>query len=85
MLRYVREGVKKPGYFTVRLTAALTPLRSAFNASFGLLLTLYYDYMCSKTDFTEEKGNFHQTTRIPNSIIQSHQMIICKRPALKMR
>ena len=23
--------------------------------------------MCSETDFTQEKGNFHPTTRIPNS------------------
>ena len=34
---------------------------------FGVLLTLYYDYMCSETDFTQEKVNFHATIGIPNS------------------
>ena len=34
---------------------------------FGVLFTLYYDYMCSETDFTQEKVNFHATTGIPNS------------------
>ena len=34
---------------------------------FGVLLTLYYDYMCSETDFTQEEVNFHPTTGIPNS------------------
>ena len=28
---------------------------------------LDYDYMCSETDFTQEKVNFHATTGIPNS------------------
>ena len=30
-------------------------------------LTLCYDYMCSETEFTQEKVNFHATSRIPNS------------------
>ena len=32
----------------------------------NVLLTLYYDYMCSETDFTQEKVNSHPTTVIPN-------------------
>ena len=31
-------------------------------------LTPDNEHMCSETDFTQEKGNFHPTTRIPNSI-----------------
>ena len=34
------------------------------------------------TDFTQEKGNFHPTNRIPNSVIGSLQIIICKGTAL---
>ena len=30
-------------------------------------LTWEYDYMCSETDFTQEKSHFHPTARIPNS------------------
>ena len=26
-----------------------------------------YEYMCSETDFTQEKSDFHPTSRIPNS------------------
>ena len=33
---------------------------------FGVFLTLYYDYMCSERDLTQEKGHFHPTSRIPN-------------------
>ena len=44
------------------------PPYSHFFVSFvNVLLTLYYDYMCSETDFTQEKVNFYPTTRIPNS------------------
>ena len=34
------------------------PLRSAFCDFFGVLLTLYYDCMCSEMDFTPEKSNY---------------------------
>ena len=34
---------------------------------FGVFLTLDYDYMCSETDFTQEKSHFHPTSIIPNS------------------
>ena len=33
---------------------------------FGMFLTLDYDHMCSEKDFTQEKGHFHPTSRIPN-------------------
>ena len=49
------------GYFTVRLTVSVDPpppLRSAFWDFFCVLLTLYYHYVCSETDFTQEKGVF---------------------------
>ena len=45
------------GHFTVRLTVSVdppAPLRSAFRDCFGVLLTLYCDYICSETDFTQE-------------------------------
>ena len=31
------------------------------------ILILHYDYMYTETDFTQEKGHFHSTSRIPNS------------------
>ena len=40
--------------------------RKLFVIFFGVLLTLHYDYMCSETDFTQEKVNFHATFGIPN-------------------
>ena len=50
---------KKTGYFTVRVTASVYHpplLRSAFcELFFGVLLTLYFDYICSEMDFTPEK------------------------------
>ena len=53
----LRVGVKKTNI-----------LRSGFLwIFFGALLTLYYDYMCSETDFTPEKVDFHANTGIPNS------------------
>ena len=46
----MREGVKKSGYFTVRLTVSVypppPPYGQLFVNIFGVLLTLYYDYMC---------------------------------------
>ena len=38
-----------------------------FQSYLGVFLTLYYDYMCSETDFTQEIVDFHVTTGIPNS------------------
>ena len=39
-------------------------------------LTPDNEHMYSKTDFAQEKGNFHLTTRISRPL----RMIICKRP-----
>ena len=60
----------KSGYCMVRLTASGYPHPPCGQLCcdfFGVLLTLYYDYVCSETDFTQEKVNFHPTTGIPNS------------------
>ena len=67
----VREGVKKPRYFTVRLTISIYP-GPAPPPSYGQLFVnifsiLVYDSMCSETDFTQEEVNFYATTGIPNS------------------
>ena len=65
------EVLKKNGIFTVRLTVRVEPplpygqLFVIFSG--GVRLTLDYDYMCSETDFTQEKSHLHPTTRIPNS------------------
>ena len=34
---------------------------------FCVFLIIDYDYVCSETDFTQEKSNFHPTSRIPSS------------------
>ena len=48
----------------------LPSLWSAFGEFFfGVCLSLDYDHICSETDFTQEKGHFHPTTRIPNSAL----------------
>ena len=65
----LRRGVKN-GYFTVRLTISVyphppRPLESVFLDFFGVLLTLYYDLMCSETDFTQEKSIFIQLLEFP--------------------
>ena len=66
----IREGVKNE-HFTVRLTVSVyhPPITVSFLWNFFLcvLLTWYYDYVCSETDFTQEKVNFHVTTGLPNS------------------
>ena len=57
----LRRDVKKNnGYFTVRLIVSVypPPLQSAFCNFFCVLLTLYYDCMCSEMDFTPEKSNY---------------------------
>ena len=49
---------------------------------FGVLLTLYYDYMCSETDFTQKKSISMQLLEspIPPLTAAALRMIICKRP-----
>ena len=70
----------------VRLTASVyhhPPLfPSAFCDFFGVFLNLDYDYMCSETDFAQEKVNFHVLeSPIPPLTAAALRMIICKRPA----
>ena len=70
----------------VRLTASVyhhPPLfPSAFCDFFGVFLNLDYDYMCSETDFAQEKVNFHVLeSPIPPLSAAALRMIICKRPA----
>ena len=54
------EGVKKSGYFTVRLTVSdypTPPLTVSFLWNFfGVFFILEYDSMCSEMDFTPEKS-----------------------------
>ena len=46
----------------------LPPLQSTFCDFFlSCVFIVEYDYMCSETDFTQEKSHFHLRTRIPNS------------------
>ena len=60
------------------------PLYGQFFANFfGVFLILDYDYMCSETDFTQEKSHFHPTSSVPNSSLlfaaalsQNHQMAV---------
>ena len=55
--RYVRR--KKTGYFTVRLTISVhppAPYGQLFVIFCGVLFTLYCDYMCSETDFTQKNA-----------------------------
>ena len=49
---------------------------------FGVLLTSYYDYMCSKMDFRQEKAIFIKLLEspIPPLTAAALGMIICKRP-----
>ena len=45
---------------------------------FFVRLTLGYDYMCSKMDFTQEKSHFYPTTKIiPSFCLQPlcHEMV----------
>ena len=39
--------------------------RKLFMIFFGVLLTLYYDYMCSETDFIQEKKSFSSNYKNP--------------------
>ena len=57
--------VVKNGLFTVRLTLRVDPpLPQPYDQLFviflGVCLTLDYDYMCSETDFTQEKSHFYR-------------------------
>ena len=62
----LKASRKKNEHFPARLIVSVDPpLWLAFCV--GVLLTWYYDYMCSETDFTQEKVNFHATSGIPNS------------------
>ena len=66
----MREGVKKSGYFTVRLTVSVYPTLPPYSQLFVnffwvCFFILDYDSMCSETDFPQEKVNFHATTGIP--------------------
>ena len=67
----IGEVVKKRIFYNQadrkRLPPPSPPYGQLFVNFFGVLLTLYYDYMCSQTDFAQEKGNFRPTTGIPNS------------------
>ena len=69
----------------VRLTVSVDPPPKGqlFFIFVGVLLTLYYDYMCSETDFTQEKSIFIQLLEspIPSLTAAALRMIICKRPA----
>ena len=61
----LKASRKKNEHFPARLIVSVDPpLWLAFCV--GVLLTWYYDYMCSATDFTQEKVNFHATFGIPN-------------------
>ena len=55
---YLREGVMKRKDI---LRSGWPPLPSygqLIGIFFGVPLTLYYDYMCSHMDFTQEEGNY---------------------------
>ena len=62
------EGRNKKRIFYGRADRKrLPPLsRSAFCEFFGAFFILYYDSMCSETDFTQGKSHFRPTSRIPN-------------------
>ena len=65
------EGVKKRTFYGQadhkRLPATPpTPCDKLF-VNFRVFFILDYEYMCSETDFTQEKSHFHPTSKIPNS------------------
>ena len=67
-LCFIQGRRKKKNILRKRLPLSPSPPPLMVNLlcfCFGVLLTLYYDYMCSETDFT--KVNSHATTEIPNS------------------
>ena len=57
---------KKNRHFTVSVDPPLAPPYGQLFVIFGgVLLTLYYDFMCSETDFTQEKAIFIQLLESP--------------------
>ena len=73
--KWCKNGVKN-GYFTVVSVVSVDhhhhppTLRSVFFVLFLVVcLTPDNEHLCSETDFTQEKGDFHPITRIPKSII----------------
>ena len=62
-----RQGVRN-GYFTVRLTVSVypPPPYGQLCVNFlGVFFILDYDFMCSETDFTQEKAIFIQLLESP--------------------
>ena len=57
----LREGVKKRTFDRKRLPH---PTYGQLFMIFFVFLILDYDYMSSETDFTQEKGHFHQISYI---------------------
>ena len=57
----LREGVKKRTFNRKRLPH---PTYGQLFMIFFVVLILDYDYMCSESDFTQEKRHFHPTFRI---------------------
>ena len=54
------KALYKGSLFTVRLTIRVEPPPpSSVLGDFFVRLPMYYDYMCSETDFTQEKSHFH--------------------------
>ena len=65
----IREGVKKWIFYGQADRKGLPqhpPYDQLFVNFFDVFFILDYDFMCSETDFTQEKGHFHPTSRIPN-------------------
>ena len=81
----LRRGVKKCGYFTVRLTESVyrrPPYGRLFvKIIFDVFFILDYDFMWSETDFTQEIFMQLWESPIPPLTAAALQMIICKRPA----
>ena len=62
----MREVIKKPD---ILWTVSVPPPRYSqlFVNFFDVFFIFDYDFMCSETDFAQEKVNFHANTGIPNS------------------
>ena len=57
-------------------TPAPPTLRSAFCDFLGVFLTLYYDYMCSEADFTQETfSSNYSNPQFPPSAALLSQMV----------
>ena len=82
-LCFIQGRRKKKNILRKRLPLSPSPPPLMVNLlcfCFGVLLTLYYDYMCSETDFTQEKAIFIQLldSPIPPSTAAALRMTICK-------